>query len=252
MGVTFYIGGSGRFGHRHSHEVKTPKGKRNFCIIAAIFLSFFLAVLTLALTLVIKDVAASNGFHYECEELVGTSATTYEIVVDGKTPKSAPTKFVAKFELLDDDADMWVKEITVFETEKDDGETKYTFSVVFPKNEWLKISHLSSVHMYFGEEKIKVTDQDAEGLTIAIIVIGIFIAVLTGLIVFNIVSAVKYAKQAKEEALNPAGMAAGTGSNNNLETTRPQAPDQKIKCPYCGTYNSGSNVQCDNCKAPLM
>ena len=117
MGVTFYIGGSGRFGHRHHHEVKTPKGKRNFCIIAAIFLSFFLAVLTFALTIVIKDFAASDGYHYECEELVGASATTYEIVVDGKAPKNAPTKFVAKFELLDEDADMWVKEITVFETE---------------------------------------------------------------------------------------------------------------------------------------
>ena len=106
--------------------------------------------------------------------------------------------------------------------------------------------------MYFGEDSIKVTDQEADGLTMAIVVIGIFIAVLIGFIVFNIVSAVKYAKQAKEESLNPAGMSAGVGSNNNPETTKSRATDQKIKCPYCGAYNPSGNVKCDNCKAPLM
>ncbi len=257
-------------------EITEPKQKRNLHIFIMFFLGFFVATLIFALVMLVNQSKHPGEFVYYVKEEIHVEEATYHITVVDREQKYGDA-IAFKVDYSENSAiPVPTAEVSNFKKTTKNGEVRYTFTVKIIGENWDKVSGVGNVKMQTenGLYELEKTTL-AENMWVAFLVVGIFIAVLTTLIVLNGKWAVREHKNAKEE-LNEkiaATQRAVAGYKNPQEQPTQEEPTSQqgleseigpeyvpqnteeseltIRCPYCNTSNDFSSSKCKNCDAPL-
>ena len=257
-------------------EITEPKQKRNLHIFIMFFLGFFVAMLIFALVMLVNQSNHPGEFVYYVKEEIHVEEATYHItVIDREQKYGDAISFQVDYS---ENSAIPVPTVDVsnFKKTTKNGEVRYTFTVKIIGENWDKVDGVGHVHMRTenGLHELEQTTL-AENMWVAFLVVGIFIAILTTLIVLNGKWAVREHKNAKEE-LNEkiaATQRAVAGYKNPQEQPAQEEPisqqglepeigpeyvpqnteesELTIRCPYCNTSNDFSSSKCKNCDAPL-
>lgn len=259
-------------------EITEPKQKRNFHIFIMFFLGFFVAALIFALVTIINQSTHPGEFVYYVKEEVHVEEASYHITVIDRAQKYGDaTAFTVDYS-ENSYVSVPTAVVSSFKKTTKNGDVTYTFTVKVTGENWDKVSGISSVHMQ-TDSGLYLLEKTAlaENMWVVFLVIGIFIAVLTTLIVLNGKWAVREHKNSKSEINakiaatrravarynNPqlAAESEQTGAeyeqnsepeiNPNPIQNNSEESDLTIKCPYCHTENNFSSSKCKNCDAPL-
>ncbi len=251
-------------------EVTDPKGKAKVSLTFVFVLSFFVVILIAALAFVTNEAINPGPLTYSYKEDSHVNNVTYNItVVDRTGDQGTATSF---YVVIDTGtyATSEKRTVTNFETKTSGKKTTYTFTIQITGEKWADVEGILELKMRTdsGSYEPKYNSMGGE-LWIAYLVIGLFVAIMTGLIIFNAKDAAKHFKEAKEELNNKIKATQNAIMTNKTITevsgqNQPQGQEipktqvqtegsssLDIKCPYCGTINTDTASRCENCDAPL-
>ena len=249
-------------------EVTDPKGKAKVSLTFVFVLSFF-AFILIAVTIFLTVEALNPGdFTYSYKEDSHVNNVTYTVTVVDRTGEHGDaTSFTA---MIDMGYSSSKKTVTNFDSKKDGDKTTYTFTIQITGEAWADVEGISDVTMKTSLGSYEPEyNSGINMIWIAYIAIGIFLAVIIGLIVFNAKDAAKHFREAKEELNSKIQTTQNAVMTNKTvtEVSEPQVPEKQdleegsqeieissnlaIRCPYCGTINSDTASRCKTCDAPL-